>query len=95
VERLAAAGDRAANTILERNAAALATSVRGVAQALALTSPPVAAMGGALTHLAILRRQVERALAQQLPGARLQAAHGDACAGALALAAERLCPTLN
>jgi N-acetylglucosamine kinase-like BadF-type ATPase len=95
VERLAAAGDRAANTILERNAAALATSVRGVAQALGLTAPPVAAMGGALTHLAVLRRQVEQALAQQLPGARLQAPHGDACAGALALAAERLCPTLS
>ena len=44
-------------------------------------------MGGALLHLEQLRGPFERSLDLALPGSRLVEAAGDACQGALALAA--------
>jgi hypothetical protein len=62
--------------------------VAAVAQALRLQEPPVCGLGGALTHLTGLAQAFRDHLAQRLPGARLVAPAGDACDGALALAAE-------
>jgi glucosamine kinase len=89
VDALAAAGDADAAAILRRNGAALADSVAAVARALDLEAPPVCGLGGALTHLAGLRRTFTEALAEHLPGARIEAPAGDACDGALAMAAQR------
>ena len=86
IDGLAAAGDAEAVAILRRNGEALAESVAAVARALALEAPPVCGVGGALTHLAGLRRAFAEALAEQLPGARIVPPAGDACDGALALA---------
>ena len=88
VERLAAAGDAEAGAILNRNAEALAASVAAVAQALALVAPPVAALGGAISHLSGFRELFRQALAGRLPAAQLMAAAGDAASGALAIARE-------
>ncbi len=89
VAALASEGNPEAEAILRRHGQALATSVAAVARALGLTTPPVAALGGAITHLAGLRQNFREALHQQLPGARLQEPAGDACHGALAMARER------
>jgi N-acetylglucosamine kinase-like BadF-type ATPase len=75
--------------ILGRHGEALAASVAGVAGALALDAPPVAALGGAITHLPVFRDQFRQALAQRLPAAVLREPAGDALSGALAIAAER------
>ncbi|MFM8605214.1 MAG: BadF/BadG/BcrA/BcrD ATPase family protein [Cyanobium sp.] len=88
VNALAAAGDADATAILRRNGEALAESVAAVARALDLEAPPVCGVGGALTHLAGLQRAFSEALAQHLPGARIEAPAGDACDGALAMAAQ-------
>ena len=87
VQRLASAGDRDASRILQRSAEALTEMVAGVAAALGLEEPAVCPMGGALEHLEGLRRGLATGLAAALPGAQLQSARGDACAGALHLAA--------
>jgi hypothetical protein len=47
-------------------------------------------LGGALSHLALLRLELELALARDLPAARLEPPAADACAGALSLAREQL-----
>jgi N-acetylglucosamine kinase-like BadF-type ATPase len=86
VEAAAAAGDSDSLRILRRHAEALADSVAGVAQALDLRSPPVAALGGAITHLRCFGEQFSQALVERLPAARLQTAAGDAACGALAIA---------
>lgn len=88
VEEAAAAGDGDALAILRRHGEALAESVAAVARALDLVSPPVAALGGAISHLPLFRRQFELALADRLPGACLGAPAGDAACGALAIARE-------
>ncbi len=88
VAAVAGAGDPEAQAILRRNGEALATSVAGVARALELDAPAVAALGGAITHLKELHQAFQVALNQQLPGAWLQAPVGDACSGALAMARE-------
>lgn len=88
VAAAAAAGDADASAILSRNAEALAAMAAGVAHGLHLAAPAVCGMGGALTHLAELRGSFASALAEVLPGARLVAASGDACSGALAIAAD-------
>lgn len=88
VNRLAEEGDRQAIVILERHAAALAAMAAAVAAALDLQAPPVCALGGALTHLEGLRRRFEGALATVLPHSPLVPPGGDACLGALQLAAE-------
>ncbi len=81
-------GDPQAQAILRHNGTALAASVAGVARALGLEAPAVAALGGAITHLQALRQAFEEALNRELPGARLQEPAGDACSGALAMAGE-------
>ncbi len=88
VDTLAASGDRDAAAILARHGDALAESVAAVARALDLADPAVCGQGGALRHLAGLREAFGRALAERLPGARTVAPAGDACDGALAMAAE-------
>jgi len=88
VNRLAEEGDRQAIVILERHASALAAMAAAVAAALDLQAPPVCALGGALTHLEGLRRRFEGALATVLPHSPLVPPGGDACLGALQLAAE-------
>jgi N-acetylglucosamine kinase-like BadF-type ATPase len=90
VAAAAAAGDAAAGAIVRRNAEALAAMAETIVRLLALREPPVWAMGGALEHLAPLRRELELALAARLPSARLARPAGDACAGALSLARELL-----
>lgn len=90
VEALAAAGDADALAVLQRSAGALAALVRGVAAALDLEQPRVCGQGGALCHLPTFAAAYRQALAAGLPGATVVEAAGDACAGALSLAAERL-----
>ena len=87
VAQAAEAGDREAAAVVQRSALALAELVAGVSQALSLEAPAVCAVGGAVEHLRPLRSGLESALATQVPGARLQQPQGDACDGALALAA--------
>ena len=87
VSAAAAAGDPGATAVLRRNGEALAEMVTAVAAALALEQPPLCCMGGAIEHLAPLRTWFERALAERLPGVVARAPLGDACSGALALAA--------
>ena len=62
----------------------------GVARGLDLVGPAVCPMGGALSHLEQLSGPFSRSLEQALPGSRLVTAPGDACQGALAMAAELL-----
>ena len=86
VDATAAAGDGEARKILERHAAALVDAVAAVARALELEAPPVASLGGAITHLEQLRLPFARELAVRLPQARWSAPSGDAASGALAIA---------
>lgn len=88
VEALAAEGDAEATGLLHRHAEALVDSVSGVAQALQLQAPPVATLGGAISHLHIFRSLFRGVLLRCHPEARLQAPAGDAASGALALARE-------
>ena len=81
-------GDPQAQAILRDNGTALAASVAGVARGLQLAAPPVATLGGAITHLLGLRQAFVEALNRELPGARLQEPAGDACSGALSMAQE-------
>ncbi len=92
VDRLALAGDPAAGAIIQHSAAGLAELVAGVAAALALANPPIAAVGGAITHLASLRQAWNAELAAQLPGATVVPPSHDACHGAVLLALDRLQP---
>ncbi len=88
LDQLAATGDPEALAVMRRNAAALAAMAAGVAWALDLAAPAVCPMGGALTHLSQLRLPFAARLAEALPDSRLVAAGGDACQGALTIAAE-------
>ncbi|MCP9834219.1 MULTISPECIES: BadF/BadG/BcrA/BcrD ATPase family protein [unclassified Cyanobium] len=90
LDQRAASGEAEAIAVMERNAAALAAMAAGVARGLDLVEPAVCPMGGALSHLEQLRRPFSRSLAQALPGSRLVTAAGDACQGALAMAAALL-----
>jgi N-acetylglucosamine kinase-like BadF-type ATPase len=86
VAAAAAEGDAVAEAIVARNGRALAKMAAAISAALRLNAPEVWAMGGALEHLAPLRRQLEEQLADLLPGAQLANPAGDGCAGALRLA---------
>jgi len=90
VESLARSGDPEARAILQRNGEALATMVAAVAVALDLTAPVVCPMGGALEHLPTFREAFREALTITVPASCWTEAAGDACAGALILAMERL-----
>lgn len=87
LDRLAAAGDPRALAVMEHNAGALAAMAAGVARGLDLVGPAVCPMGGALHHLEQLKAPFARSLALALPGSRLVGPAGDACQGALTLAA--------
>ncbi|MBW4531242.1 MAG: hypothetical protein KME02_11220 [Aphanothece saxicola GSE-SYN-MK-01-06B] len=87
VDQQAGAGEAGAIAVMERNAVALAAMAAGVARGLDLMGPAVCPMGGALSHLEQLRRPFSRSLEMALPGSRLVTATGDACQGALAMAA--------
>ncbi len=90
VESLAAAGEPQAVAILRRNAGALARMAAAVAGGLHLEQPPVCGMGGALAHLPCFGGLFAHALGRRLRGSALVGPAGDACDGALTLAAERL-----
>lgn len=90
VEALAQEGDAGARELLRRHAAALVSSVAGVGHALQLEDPPIATLGGAITHLACFRSLFREELQRQFPKAQLMAPAGDATSGALSLAQERL-----
>ena len=88
LDAAAAAGDPQARAVIERSAEALAQMVAGVSLSLGLAQPAVCGVGGALEHLGTLQGFFTRAVERHCPGAQLQAAAGDACAGALSLAAQ-------
>lgn len=90
LDRLAAAGDTLALAVMRNNAGALAAMAAGVARGLDLVGPAVCPMGGALLHLEQLRGPFASSLDVTLPGSRLVGAAGDACQGALTLAAALL-----
>ena len=90
VDALAAAGDADAQAVLAASARGLGVLVRGVAAALGLERARVCGLGGALSHLPRFAAAYGTALQQDLPGAVPVAAQGDACQGALWLAAETL-----
>ena len=88
LDAAAAAGDPQARAVIERSAEALAQMVAGVSLRLDLARPAVCGVGGALQHLGTLQAAFSRAVERHCPGTQLQAAAGDACAGALSLAAQ-------
>lgn len=88
VDQRAQAGDPQATAVIQRSAEALAAMVQAVASQLDLVEPAVCAVGGAAVHLGALRGGFEAALAARCPGARWLPPAGDACAGALNLAAQ-------
>ncbi|MBM5806755.1 MAG: N-acetylglucosamine kinase [Cyanobacteria bacterium M_surface_10_m2_179] len=88
VDLQALQGDPHAQAVIQRSAAALAAMVHTIAVRLELQEPAVCGVGGALGHLRSLQRAFSEALQQRLPGAQQQAPAGDACAGALTLAAQ-------
>ncbi|MDM7936904.1 MAG: BadF/BadG/BcrA/BcrD ATPase family protein [Cyanobium sp. CZS 48M] len=87
VHALAEAGDPDANSVLERSARGLVELVAGVAQALDLQGGEVCGLGGALEHLSLFSAAYQRRLRLVLPQAQLVPPRGDACQGALQLAA--------
>ena len=88
VDALAQAGDSQAQTVITRSAEALAVMVQSVAHELHLPQPAVCGVGGALRHLPQLQQDFRAALQQRIPAATLQDPAGDACSGALSLAAQ-------
>jgi putative inorganic carbon (HCO3(-)) transporter len=90
VNALAEAADPDAMAVLERSAAGLAAMVAGVARTLGLEDGEVCGLGGALEHLSWFAGAYQRSLALALPQARLVPPRGDACQGALQLAAQLL-----
>lgn len=88
MDALAGDGDPQALAVIERSADALAGMVATVARELGLPRPAVCVSGGALRHLQQLQVAFSGALRHQAPGAQLVEPAGDACDGALALAAQ-------
>jgi len=88
VHELAQAGDSHAQAVIARSAEALALMVHSVAKHLQLVQPAVCGVGGALRHLPQLHQGFQADLQQRLPAATLQEPAGDACSGALSLAAQ-------
>gem|GEM_PF-128751 len=90
VDALAARGDAEAQAVLDASALGLAGLVHGVARALAMEQAQVCGLGGALTHLPRFAAAFTAALGHVLPDASSVTARGDACQGALWLAADSL-----
>jgi glucosamine kinase len=87
LDQLAQSGDRQAQAVIARSAEALAVMAESVARQLRLSAPAVCGVGGALQHLQQLQQAFRATLQQRLPQATLQDPDGDACSGALSLAA--------
>ena len=85
---LALSGDPQAQAVIQRSAEALAAMVCSTAGQLGLAQPEVCGVGGALRHLGSLRSGFAAALQRACPEARLVEPAGDACEGALSLAAQ-------
>ena len=88
MHQLALGGDPHAQAVIQRSAEALAAMVHTIAERLKLPEPAVCGVGGALHHLSVLRQGFSRELKRRLPQAELQPPGGDACSGALRLAAQ-------
>ena len=88
MHELALGGDPHAQAVIQRSAEALAAMVHTIAERLKLPEPAVCGVGGALHHLSVLRQGFSRELKRRLPQAELQPPVGDACSGALRLAAQ-------
>lgn len=88
VDQLAMGGDPHAQAVIQRSGEALALMVQTIAEQLQLPQPTVCGVGGALRHLDSLQNSFRTALERRLPGMRLQEPAGDACSGALSLAAQ-------
>jgi N-acetylglucosamine kinase-like BadF-type ATPase len=88
VSELAEAGDIHANRVMQIAGEELALMVEGVARALAMKEPSLCCFGGALDHLSPLQASLKAVLQERLPGCRHEKPLGDACHGALQLAAE-------
>ena len=84
----AAAGLSEAEAIVTRSAVALARCAATVAGVLAMDHPRLVGHGGGLVHLRHFRRAVERAVQQELGDVSWVSPAGDACQGALAMAAK-------
>ena len=87
VVECAAAGLGAAEAIVTRSAVALAHCAATVCRVLAVDQPRLVGHGGGLMHLSHFRRAVERAVQRELGEVRWVKPAGDACQGALAMAA--------
>ena len=90
VDQLAEAGDPVALAIVRRNVDALVGMAVTLSRRLALEAPAVCGVGGGFEHLRALRQAFRASLERELPTAQVQEPAGDACQGALLLAAERL-----
>jgi N-acetylglucosamine kinase-like BadF-type ATPase len=88
VDQLACEGDPHAEAVIERSAEALALMAETVARRLELDPAEVCGVGGALRHLSRLPQAFAAALGRRCPTARLVEPRGDACDGALGLAAQ-------
>jgi glucosamine kinase len=88
VDQQALSGDPHAQEVIQRSADALAAMVHTIAERLQLGQPAVCGVGGALAHLRSLQQGFHAALTRRLPGVQQQTPAGDACAGALNLAAQ-------
>tara|TARA_Y100000991_G_scaffold52121_1_gene37956 strand:- start:486 stop:1433 length:948 start_codon:yes stop_codon:yes gene_type:complete len=86
VHQQALAGELHAQRVVQQAADELAFMVMGVAQALELEAPALCCSGGAISHLTLLRRSMDAALKERLPGLHHVEPQGDACDGALRLA---------
>ncbi|MEY3767654.1 MAG: hypothetical protein RLZZ11_724 [Cyanobacteriota bacterium] len=85
---LALSGEPQAQAVIQRSAEALAAMVCSTARQLELAQPQVCGVGGALRHLGSLRSGFAAALQEACPEAKLVEPAGDACEGALSLAAQ-------
>ncbi|MFM9047174.1 MAG: BadF/BadG/BcrA/BcrD ATPase family protein [Cyanobium sp.] len=95
VNQQAAAGNPLALGILRHHGEGLVEMVVAVARHLALPAPAVCTLGGAITHLGCLRDAFGGALKDSLPHSRWQDPAGDGCAGAIALAAAVMAPSIE
>lgn len=89
VDRLAQEGDGPATLILQRSISALVAMAVTLSERLELEAPAICGVGGGFEHLLALRGGFVAALSRALPAARFLSPEGDACQGALLLAAER------
>jgi len=92
VDHQATAGNPLALAIMQRQGEALVEMVGAIATHLALPTPTVCTLGGAITHLEGLREAFGQALATALPRSPWIDPAGDGCDGALTLAAALVTP---